>query len=133
MCGSDVHKWKSEDKSDLSSPSKPVVTGHEIAGVVKEVGKKVSGFSSGDRVVCEIVVFYCGECVNCKTGRINICCNIPPIEQRAHYVTGGGFCPRCVWPVAHLHHLPDGITFKEAPLLEPTAGAVHSLVERMML
>lgn len=131
ICGSDVHHLG--DKSGLAGPPKPVVTGHEITGTVCGVGSGITRLAAGDRVVCEIVTFYCGHCVNCRAGLHNICINTSPMYGRAHYITGGGFAPLIVWPERHVHRLPDSISFKEAVLLEPTAGAVHTLVERLKM
>lgn len=131
ICGSDVHKWKDADKAGVSSPTSAVVTGHEIVGTVKAVGPEVASVKLGDRVVCELVTFYCGQCVNCQTGRINICCNMSSMQQRAHYVVGGGYARYCVWSAKHVHVLPPTISLEEGTLIEPTAGSVHSLIERM--
>jgi 2-desacetyl-2-hydroxyethyl bacteriochlorophyllide A dehydrogenase len=131
ICGSDVHKWKDSDKKGVSSPTSAVVTGHEIVGTAKEVGREVVGVKPGDRVVCELVTFYCGRCINCQTGRINICCNMPSMQQRAHYVVGGGYARYTVWPYKHVHVLPPNISTEEGVLVEPTAGSVHSMIEQM--
>lgn len=133
ICGSDIHKWKDKDRHGVKGPSKPVVSGHEMAGTVVEVGSGVTDFKPGDRVVGEIVTFYCGKCINCRTGRINICANMKPSDQRIHYISGGAFAKYVVWPERHLHHLPESIGLKEAVLIEPTAGSFHSLIERMDL
>src|SRR3972149_5589541 len=122
ICGSDVHKWKDSDKQGVSSPTSAVVTGHEIVGTVKAVGSEVTDVKAGDRVVCELVTFYCGRCINCQTGRINICCNMPSMQQRAHYVTGGGYARYTVWPARHVHVLPPEVSLEEGTLIEPTAG-----------
>ena len=103
ICGSDVHKWKDTDKKGVSSPTSAVVTGHEIVGTVKAVGQDVADIKVDDPVVCELVTFYCGRCINCQTGRINICCNLPSMQQRAHYVTGGGYARYTLWPAKHVH------------------------------
>jgi len=133
ICGSDVHKWKDSDKKGVSSPTSAVVTGHEIVGTVKAVGPDVTDVKAGDRVVCELVTFYCGRCINCQTGRINICCNMPSMQQRAHYVTGGGYARYTVWPARHVHVLPPAVSLEEGTMIEPTAGSVHSLIERMQV
>jgi threonine dehydrogenase-like Zn-dependent dehydrogenase len=104
-----------------------------MSGTVVEVGPGVTDFKPGDRVVGEIVTFYCGKCINCRTGRINICANMKPSDQRIHYISGGAFAKHVVWPERHLHHLPEAIGLKEAVLIEPTAGSFHSLIERMDL
>jgi L-iditol 2-dehydrogenase len=133
ICGSDIHKWLDTDKEGIKGPSKATVTGHEITGVIVDKGPEVENVQIGDRVVCEIVVFYCGQCINCKQGRINICANMKAADQRAHYVTGGGFAKYVAWPADHVHKLPDSISFEEAVLMEPTAGSTHSIIERMEL
>jgi len=130
ICGSDIHKWLA-DKKDVKNPPNRVVGGHEIVSVVKEVGANVTRFKPGDRVVHEIVTFYCGHCPACREGRYNICNTIPPMEGRAHYVTGGGFAKYTVWPEAQLHKLPESITSQEAVLMEPTAGSIHSIISRL--
>jgi L-iditol 2-dehydrogenase len=130
ICGSDIHRWKA-DKTGVKFPPKSVVSGHEIVGLVREVGPKVSGFKPGDRVVCEIVTFYCGHCPACREGRYNICNTLPPMEGRAHFMTGGGFAKYTVWPEQQLHKLPDTVGDLEAVLMEPTAGSVHSIITRM--
>lgn len=94
-------------------------------------GPGVKSLGPGDRVVCEIVTFFCGYCPACREGRYNICNNIPPMEGRAHFTTGGGFAGYTVWPERQLHKLPESIPSKDAVLMEPTAGSVHSIVTRM--
>ena len=130
ICGSDIHKW-GEDKAGVKSPSTDVVGGHEIVGVVAEIGPKVTSVSPGDRVVCEIVTNFCGHCAACREGRYNICNNLAPMEGRAHYTTGGGFAKYTVWPERQVLKLPDAIESREAVLIEPTAGSVHSVITRM--
>lgn len=133
ICGSDIHKWiaTDEDKAGMKNPPNPVVAGHEIVSKVKEIGEKVTHVKPGDRVVHEIVTFYCGHCPACLEGRFNICNTITPMQGRAHYVTGGGFARYTIWPEQQLHVLPDGIRSKEAVLMEPTAGSIHSIITRM--
>jgi L-iditol 2-dehydrogenase len=130
ICGSDIHRWKA-DKQGVKASPKTVVAGHEIVGVVREVGPKVTRVGPGDRVVCEIVTFYCGHCPACREGRFNICNTLKPMEGRAHFMTGGGFAKYTVWPEQQLHKLPDGISALEAVLMEPTAGSVHSVITRL--
>jgi len=130
ICGSDIHKWKADKKGVKTSPKK-VVVGHEIVSIVKEVGPAVTRVKPGDRVVHEIVTFYCGHCPNCLEGKFNICNTIPPMEGRAHFMTGGGFAKYTVWPEWQLHILPENISDVEAVLVEPTAGSIHSVISRM--
>lgn len=130
ICGSDIHRWKA-DKTGVQTAPHKVVVGHEIVSVVREVGAAVTRVQPGDRVVHEIVTFYCGHCPNCLEGKFNICNTIQPMEGRAHFVTGGGFAKYTVWPEFQLHVLPEGIQPKSAVLIEPTAGSIHSVITRM--
>ena len=130
ICGSDIHRWKA-DKTGVKTSPRKVVAGHEIVGVVREVGPRVTRVRPGDRVVCEIVTFYCGHCSACREGRFNICNTLKPMEGRAHFMTGGGFAKYTVWPEQQLHKLPEGISALEAVLMEPTAGSVHSVITRL--
>lgn len=131
ICGSDIHKWMDDKSVNVKHPPRSVVGGHEIVSVVQEVGKNVTNVQPGDRVVHEIVTFYCGTCPACLEGRFNICNTLSPMEGRAHYVTGGGFAKYAVWPAQQLRKLPDSIGTREAVLIEPTAGSIHSIITRM--
>ncbi|MEV6164583.1 zinc-binding dehydrogenase [Streptomyces sp. NPDC052052] len=74
----------------------PVVLGHEMAGVVIEVGAAVTQVKPGDHVVGSLIQ-YCGACVNCLAGRTHICLR-PEATLRAP-----GQPPRITWngaPVA---------------------------------
>lgn len=130
ICGSDIHKWN-KDKTGVKTTSRAVVAGHEIVSVVKAVGPAVTRVKPGDRVVHEIVTMYCGRCPACLEGRFNICNTLPPMEGRAHFVTGGGFAKFTVWPEWQLHVLPASVSDKAAVLMEPVAGSVHTIVSRM--
>jgi 2-desacetyl-2-hydroxyethyl bacteriochlorophyllide A dehydrogenase len=133
ICGSDIHKWTAgeEEKAAVLHPPRKVVQGHEIVARVVATGPEVTRVQPGDRVVCEIVTFYCGHCPACLEGRFNICNTLRPMDGRAHYVTGGGFAKYTVWPEFQLHVLPDNVDSKSAVLLEPTAGSIHSIISRM--
>ena len=52
----------------------PLILGHEISGKIKEINKDVKNFKVGDQVIIPAVL-SCGYCVNCRTGRENICLN----------------------------------------------------------
>lgn len=69
LCASDLHV--AED--DYGFPF-PTVLGHELAGVVKEVGPDVTEFKVGDRVVGSLIQ-YCGSCTECLRGHLTLCTN----------------------------------------------------------
>ena len=69
ICHSDIHTVKAE----WGVPNYPVVPGHEIAGVVTEVGSEVTKYKVGDRVGVGCMVDSCGECSSCLAGLEQYC------------------------------------------------------------
>ena len=69
LCRSDWHGWQGHDDDIQVFPHVP---GHELAGVITEVGSTVTGFSVGDRVTVPFVC-GCGQCVDCQAGRAQVC------------------------------------------------------------
>ncbi len=55
-----------------SLAQQPQAFGHEIAGVVREVGDGVTAVAPGDQVALESSSF-CGECAQCRNGRVDLC------------------------------------------------------------
>ena len=70
ICRSDWHGWMGHD-GDVQLPHVP---GHELAGIVEAVGKKVQRWKKGDRVTVPFSV-GCGSCPQCNTGNQQICDN----------------------------------------------------------
>ena len=68
LCRSDWHGWMGHDP-DISLPHVP---GHELAGVVEEVGGNVRKFKKGDRVTVPFVC-GCGSCRECVSGNHQVC------------------------------------------------------------
>src|SRR6059058_1639551 len=69
ICHSDIHFTRGE----WGEIPYPAIPGHEIAGVVAEVGADVSGFKPGDRVGVGCMVNSCRECENCRKGDEQYC------------------------------------------------------------
>ena len=110
VCRTDLHIVDGE----LTEPKLPLVLGHQIAGLVTELGADVTGFAKGDRVGVPWLGWTCGQCDYCTTGRENLC--------RAARFTGyhldGGFAEACVADARYVFHLPVGYRSVEAaPLL----------------
>jgi L-iditol 2-dehydrogenase len=120
ICGTDLHIWDDE------FPSEPPVTmGHEVSGVVREVGEGVAGWAVGDRVVSETYFSTCGECEWCRGGRLNLCAQRRSIGSRED----GAFAPRLLVPARGLHRIPDWLDGHAAALAEPLACVCHSLLD----
>src|SRR3977135_3593807 len=69
ICHSDIHTVKAE----WGQPNYPVVVGHEIAGVVTEVGPEVTKYKVGDHAGGGCMVNSCGKCSSCKAGLEQYC------------------------------------------------------------
>jgi len=73
VCGTDPKIFKGK----MKVPKLPLILGHEIVGVIEEIGEEAAskyGVQQGDRVVMEATV-RCGFCVNCITGKYKFCDN----------------------------------------------------------
>ncbi|MDR1971941.1 MAG: alcohol dehydrogenase catalytic domain-containing protein [Treponema sp.] len=117
ICGSDVHIYHG------TSPvaTYPRVMGHEITGVVAEIGKAVTRVKPGDPVIVDQIV-ACGECYPCKIGRPNICC---ALKVRGVHIDGGYREYLCAGENA-MHLLPEGLPFTEAVMIEPMSIAFQA-------
>jgi L-iditol 2-dehydrogenase len=116
ICGSDLHWWAESGIGDASL-SRPLVLGHESAGVI------VAGPRSGERVAIDPAI-PCERCRPCRDGYRNLC---PEVRFAGHGSTDGGMREFLSWPTELLHRLPDRLTDSDGALLEPLGVAVHTL------
>jgi L-iditol 2-dehydrogenase len=114
VCGSDVHYYQHGRIGDFVV-RKPLILGHECAGTVVAVGRRVTHVAPGDRVAVE-AGHTCGQCDHCRTGRYNLC---PDVVFLATPPVDGAFVQYLAHPASWLHKLPDGVTFDEGAMLEP--------------
>jgi propanol-preferring alcohol dehydrogenase len=82
VCRTDIHIVE----GDLPLKKTPIVLGHEIVGVVDEVGKDVTRFTVGDKAGVYWLHNSCGQCKQCVSGRENYC---PDIQCTGWDVDGG--------------------------------------------
>jgi L-iditol 2-dehydrogenase len=123
ICGSDVHGFDGSTGRRIP----PIVMGHEAAGTVAGVGPGVQGYANGDRVTFDSTV-YCGECSNCARGDVNLCDNRQVIGVSCgDYRRHGAFAEYVVVPQRILYHLPEGLSFAEAAMLEAASVALHAV------
>lgn len=118
ICGTDLHIYHDEFKT-----TPPVIMGHEVAGVVVEVGEGVETCRPGDRVTSETYFYVCGQCQFCREGFINLCPNRRSIGSRAN----GAFTRYLLVPRQNIHHLPDNVDEQTGALTEPLACCVRAL------
>src|SRR5437660_1366239 len=115
ICHTDMYSASGADPSGYA----PCVLGHEGAGVVEAVGQGVSSLKAGDHVVT-LFSPQCGECVNCASGRTNICVAIRE-QQNAGYLPDG--TTRLSREEEHLRHFMGCSTFAEATVMPEIALA----------
>lgn len=112
ICGSDLHVHEGGFVSAY-----PVVTGHEIVGVVEEVGPDVVGLEPGQRVAVD-KTSPCGRCWFCRRGE-PLFCTRPPEGP-------GGFAEYVLADLAQCF-VVDDLDDAQAVMVEPTACAVHGV------
>jgi uncharacterized zinc-type alcohol dehydrogenase-like protein len=115
ICHSDIHTVN----GDWGPQPFPVVPGHEIVGVVAEVGPAVTRHRVGDRVGVGCMVNSCRECANCRNGDEQYCLNGMVATyagvDRDGTTTQGGYSTHVVVDADFVLRVPDGI--------EPAAAA----------
>lgn len=100
----------------------PVIMGHEFAGEIAAVGKEVSDFRPGERVVCESII-NCGRCRYCRMGVTNICQNFTVFGMHRN----GAFAEYVSVSPRLLHRLPESISFLEAGVVEPLSVVINGI------
>jgi L-iditol 2-dehydrogenase len=116
ICGSDLH-WYDESAIGDAVLTRPLVLGHEAAGVI------VDGPRAGQRVALDPQI-PCGACVTCAAGRGHLC---PQVRFLGHSVTDGAMRELLAWPAANLVPLPDEIDDAAGAMLEPLGVGIHAL------
>ncbi|MEU9956052.1 NAD(P)-dependent alcohol dehydrogenase [Streptomyces sp. NPDC050982] len=118
ICHSDIH----QAREGWGEAIFPMVPGHEIAGIVTEVGPGVTKFAAGDRVGVGCMVDSCRECENCKAGLEQYCTqgNVGTYNAvgKDGEPTYGGYSTHIVVDEAFTVRIPEGLALDEAaPLL----------------
>ena len=119
VCGSDIHVYHGLHPYT----SYPVVQGHEVGGVVAELGPGVSGFAPGDPVVFMPQV-TCGECYPCRHGMYHICDHLKVMGFQTGR-RGAGVFPGQGRDGAEA--ASTMVSLDQAAMIEPISVAVHAL------
>ncbi|WP_345752163.1 alcohol dehydrogenase catalytic domain-containing protein [Microbacterium rhizophilus] len=127
VCRSNLHLVEGDWVGGGVPAISPIIPGHEVTGVVSEIGEGVSDFAVGDRVGVQPLWWSCEQCEYCTSGREQLC--------RQRVITGehvnGGYGEYMLANAAHTYHVPDNLDLVEAaPLFCPGItgfGAVSKL------
>ncbi len=121
-CGTDLKVYRRGYHAMMLKP--PMQFGHEMAGVVVEVGKGVTAFKKGDRVVA-LNSAPCDICYFCRHGQQNLCDDL--LFNNGAYAEYIRIPARIV--EKNTLKIPDGVPFEYAALTEPLACVVRGLEE----
>lgn len=124
ICGTDMRILAGTKTKGVRYPS---VIGHEMCGVIAEVGKNVTGFQVGDKVSIANVI-PCGSCPACLAGRENACMN----RKAIGYEFNGGFeeyvlIPEIAIKSGNVIKLPEDVSFTAGALIEPLSCCIRGL------
>ena len=121
ICGSDIHPYMG-DGIERRQPG--IIMGHEASGVVSSVGKGVTCWKPGDRVIINPQI-RCGHCEMCRVGNYNLCENMLLIGSSMRKFLDGAMCECIVIGQDQLYRLPDNVSFDYGTLLDPLGNAIH--------
>ncbi|MFW5437992.1 zinc-dependent alcohol dehydrogenase [Paenibacillus apiarius] len=140
ICGSDLNLIFLHD-SPAASPfaSFPFTIGHEVVGVIEEVGQRVSGIKAGERVVVDPILSCIARgfqepCPACRRGDLSLCermtsGNISPgLLIGACRDTGGSWSPYLVAHHSQILKVPAKVSDRNAIMTDPFATALHAIM-----
>lgn len=132
ICGADMKHWQVDNGSDEFNS----IRGHEFSGEIVEVGKNVTEWHVGQRVVSDNSAHVCGHCVPCSQGDF-LCCEEKVNLGLDNNRWGGGFSkyvkvpgeilaihPQAIWEI------PEGIKYEEAAVLDPICNAYKAIAQQ---
>jgi len=113
ICHSDIHQTRNEWGDFLEESIFPMVPGHEIAGIVAAVGKKVTKYRVGDKVGVGCFVDSCRTCPECKKGLEQYCSVHTTFTYNSRddegVATYGGYSEQVVVDENYVLRIPDSI------------------------
>lgn len=121
ICGTDIHIYNWDEWAQQHIPI-PLITGHEFAGEVVDIGSEVTAyFKIGDKVSGEGHI-ACGHCRNCRADRAHICRN----NVSVGVTRNGCFAEYLVIPAIQAYGIPDSISERVTSILDPFGNATHT-------
>jgi len=127
ICGTDVHiyNWDNWAQKTIKVP---MVSGHEYAGEIVEIGENVTGLSIGDIVSGEGHI-VCGRCRNCLAGRLHLC----PNTQGVGVNRDGAFAEYIAIPATNVFRPSVYIPTDLLAIFDPYGNATHTALSFNMV
>ena len=127
ICGTDIHIYNWDEWAQKTIPV-PMITGHEYAGEIVEVGQNVTDLSVGDIVSGEGHI-TCGRCRNCLAGRIHLCPNTIGVGVNRT----GAFAEFVSIPAKNIFKPSREISTDLLSVFDPYGNAVHTALSFNMV
>ncbi len=126
ICGSDLHYFQHGGFGTVRV-KEPMVLGHEVAGLIEEVGAEVQGFAPGERIAIS-PSRPCGLCRFCQRGMQNHCLDMRYYgsAMRTPHVQGA-FRREIVVETSQAYKLADTLSDREGSMAEPLSVALHAV------
>ncbi|MBW7857402.1 MAG: alcohol dehydrogenase catalytic domain-containing protein [Leptonema sp. (in: Bacteria)] len=121
VCGSDLHLVL---HGTMKPSSYPRIPGHEVSGVIDELGDTVKNFSVGDRVIVAPGI-SCGQCSHCIAGNDNLCKQVGVFG----FQVDGGYAEQMVVDERYLIKLPNSIPFEVGAILADAVSTPYHAVK----
>ena len=120
ICGTDIHIWNWDDWASATVPT-PMITGHEFAGEIVEIGRDVTGLSIGQR--CSGEGHLIGtDSRQSRAGKFHL----DPGTRGIGVNEQGAFAQYLRLPAFNVVPLPDSISDEIGAILDPLGNAVHT-------
>ncbi len=119
ICGSDQHLFKGEFHPRTKLP---LIPGHEFAGVVADTGKNVQGFTVGEKVTVDPII-WCGKCIACREKHYPACISLKLLGIDMD----GGFAEYIAVAPHMVHKVPSHISDYHAALVEILSIGFHAV------
>ena len=125
ICGSDLHYYNHGGFGAVRL-REPMILGHEIAGVVEEVGAECGRIAVGERIAVSPSL-PCNSCRYCLEGRQNQCLHMRFYGSAMPFPhSQGAFRESLVCLESQAHVVPEGVSLEEAATAEPLAVVLHA-------
>jgi (R,R)-butanediol dehydrogenase/meso-butanediol dehydrogenase/diacetyl reductase len=123
ICGTDVRGYR----DGLNIP-RGTVMGHENAGTIEAVGRRVGGLARGERVIVNPMP-RCGTCYWCRRGEYSLCGTATDREIGFHPEFPGGLSDFLLirFPDSMILRIPSSVSMERAALAEPLATSLHAV------